>query len=104
MISKVIADAQITNGGPVVLLQPENEFSPDPELPDTIYWNYVEQQYRKAGIVVPFINNDAPALGYFAPGPPQRLNATVDIYGYDSYPLGKSYLTHTSRDLSADGQ
>ncbi|KXT09969.1 hypothetical protein AC579_10273 [Pseudocercospora musae] len=72
-ISRTIARYQITNGGP---------------LPDPVYWNYVERQYRDAGIVVPFINNDSPPYGYFAPGPPQRLNAVVDIYGHDGYPIG----------------
>ncbi|KXS95688.1 hypothetical protein AC578_838 [Pseudocercospora eumusae] len=87
-IGRTIARYQITNGGPVILLQPENEFSPYPELPDPVYWNYVEHQYRNAGVVVPFINNDSPPYGYFAPGPPQRLNAVVDIYGHDGYPIG----------------
>ncbi|KAF7196054.1 Beta-galactosidase A [Pseudocercospora fuligena] len=87
-IGQTIARYQITNGGPVILLQPENEFSPYPELPDPVYWNYVEHQYRNAGIVVPFINNDSPPYGYFAPGPPQRFNAVVDIYGHDGYPIG----------------
>ncbi|EME80492.1 glycoside hydrolase family 35 protein [Pseudocercospora fijiensis CIRAD86] len=87
-IGRAIARYQITNGGPVILLQPENEFSPYPELPDPVYWNHVEHQYRNAGIVVPFINNDSPPYGYFAPGPPQRFNAVVDIYGHDGYPVG----------------
>lgn len=41
-MSKIIAKAQITNGGPVILLQPENEYShgaPDaPDFPDSVYW------------------------------------------------------------------
>jgi hypothetical protein len=44
----------------------------------------VYAQYRKAGIVVPFISNDAHPAGYNAPGQP----APVDIYGHDGYPLG----------------
>lgn len=38
---------------------------------------------RNAGIVIPFINNDASALGHDAPG--SKVGA-VDIYGHDSYP------------------
>ncbi len=63
-IGSAIAKAQITNGGPVILVQPENEYSgsygdvtggfPDPE-----YFAYVKKQLRDAGVVVPFINNDA---------------------------------------------
>lgn len=86
-IASIIAKAQITNGGPVILYQPENEYSVAydlPEFPDPVYFGAVEQQARDAGIVVPFISNDAAAFGYFTPGSP----AGVDIYGHDSYPLG----------------
>lgn len=88
-MNKIIAEAQITNGGPVILFQPENEYSVAntdivPEFPDAVYFGYVEQQARDAGIVVPFIENDASPNGYFTPGTP----AGVDIYGHDGYPLG----------------
>jgi hypothetical protein len=68
------------------VLQPENEYSQGvvPEFPDPVYFGYVEQQYRNAGIVVPLISNDAYPHGYFAPPQP----AHVDIYGHDGYPLG----------------
>jgi hypothetical protein len=45
----------------------------------------VEDWYRQAGIVVPFISNDGYAYGNFAPG---TGPGAVDMYGYDSYPLG----------------
>ena len=86
-IGAIIADAQITNGGPVILLQPENEYTSAASnvlFPDVHYFEYVEQQFRNAGIVVPLISNDAAPDGYFAPGKP----GAVDIYGHDSYPLG----------------
>lgn len=90
-MSKIISKYQITEGGPVILLQPENEYSQatadTPEFPDSVYWEAVEAQYRKGGITVPFISNDAHAHGFFAPGPPQRYAAAVDIYGHDGYPL-----------------
>lgn len=62
-VAGVIAKAQITNGGPVILLQPENEYSQGDAgapsyFPDPVYFKYVEDQYRNAGIVVPFISND----------------------------------------------
>ncbi|SMR58814.1 unnamed protein product [Zymoseptoria tritici ST99CH_1E4] len=92
-IGKSIAAAQITNGGPVILVQPENEYSGAaknvPEFPDPVYWSKVEDQLRKSGIVVPFISNDNHNHGYFAPGPPpQNPAVSVDIYGHDGYPLG----------------
>ncbi|KAK5698835.1 hypothetical protein LTR97_006483 [Elasticomyces elasticus] len=90
-IGAIIAKAQITNGGPVILVQPENEYTGAndavPEFPDAQYFAYVEDQLRNAGIVVPLISNDASPKGYFAPGPPAQP-AAVDIYGYDGYPLG----------------
>jgi hypothetical protein len=63
-IGATVAKAQITNGGPVILLQPENEYSAGVlpvtgGFPDPVYFAYVKQQYRNAGIVVPLINNDA---------------------------------------------
>jgi hypothetical protein len=108
-IGATIAKAQITNGGPVILLQPENEYSGGEftPFPDPYYFAYVKQQYRNAGIVVPLINNDACKSlrarslmsgilthsgnqGLFAPG--EVVNGTtvgdVNIYGHDSYPLG----------------
>lgn len=63
-IGASIAKAQITNGGPVILVQPENEYSQAvPNVtggfPDPVYFAYVKKQLRDAGIVVPFISNDA---------------------------------------------
>ena len=88
-VSALIAKAQITYGGPVILYQPENEYSDrgsnDIVFPNGEYFAYVEMQARNAGIVVPFINNDASPQGIFAPG---NGTGSVDIYGHDSYPLG----------------
>ena len=87
-IGSIIAKAQITNGGPVILVQVENEYSQgEPPFPDPVYFSYVEKQYRNAGIVVPLISNDNYPNGYFAPGPPAQPGA-VNIYGHDSYPIG----------------
>jgi beta-galactosidase GanA len=62
-IATTIAKYQITNGGPVILLQVENEYSVRNAatvsfFPDPVYMSYIEKQYRDAGIIVPFINND----------------------------------------------
>ncbi|OTB20741.1 glycoside hydrolase family 35 protein [Daldinia sp. EC12] len=87
-IGKIIADAQITNGGPVILFQPENEYSGAGDytpFPDGSYMEYVLQQARDAGIVVPLISNDASPLGHNAPGTGE---GEVEIYGHDGYPLG----------------
>ena len=91
-IGRVIADAQITNGGPIILVQPENEYSTYPnvsaaEFPDQMnreYMAFIEQELRSAGIVVPFIDNDNEVRGSFAPH--TGLGA-VDVYGIDAYPM-----------------
>lgn len=78
-ICSIIAKAQITNGGPVVLFQPENEYSAavGVTFPDQPYLKYVNDQARNAGIVVPLINNDAWQGSTGAPG--TGIGA-VDIY------------------------
>ncbi|KAI0847619.1 glycoside hydrolase family 35 protein [Daldinia vernicosa] len=85
-IGAIIAKAQITNGGPVILYQPENEYTVGVSIPfpSGKYMKYVEDQARNAGIVVPLISNDAAPLGTNAPG--TGLGA-VDIYGHDAYPV-----------------
>ena len=96
-VAGIIAKAQITNGGPVILLQPENEYTqaaPGIEFPSGQYFYDVEQQYRQAGIVIPIISNDAGPEGHEAPG---TGLGSVDIYGHDSYPL------QVSIELSQNG-
>lgn len=101
-IGKIISKAQIINGGPVILLQVENEYSFcinetgytqmnnltitsfESSCLEKEYMAYIERQYRKVGVVVPFIFNDALPLGNFAPG---TGVGAVDIYGFDNYPL-----------------
>ncbi|KAF7861742.1 uncharacterized protein EAF02_010696 [Botrytis sinoallii] len=94
-IASLIAKYEITKGGPIILYQPENEYSGYSGYvpggwPDPVYFAYVKKQARDAGVTVPFISNDAYAGGHFAPG--DVVNGTtigdVDIYGHDSYPLG----------------
>ncbi|KAL5318830.1 hypothetical protein ACEPPN_013897 [Leptodophora sp. 'Broadleaf-Isolate-01'] len=93
-VGKIISEAQITNGGPVILFQPENEYtmcSSFTSIEDISaclekdYMASVEQQWRDSGITVPFVNNDALSIGNFAPG---TGPGAIDIYGFDSYPLG----------------
>ncbi|KAE8389443.1 glycoside hydrolase superfamily [Aspergillus alliaceus] len=93
-VGRIISRAQINNGGPVVLFQPENEytmcsgFTSIDEISACLDKNYmatVEEQYRRSGIVVPFVSNDAVPLGNWAPG---TGAGAVDIYGFDNYPFG----------------
>lgn len=91
-IGAKIASAQITNGGPIILVQPENEYtvalSSIKPFPDAVYMQYVEDQLRNAGIIVPLINNDASPKGYNAPGQP----AAVDIYAHGKTNKSLLYL------------
>ncbi|KAK3330560.1 glycoside hydrolase family 35 protein [Apodospora peruviana] len=84
-IAGLIANYQITNGGPGFLF-------PDPD-----YMQYVEDQARKAGIVVPFMSNDAWTEAHNAPGTGKGEMDILREYiraswgsseGHDGYPLG----------------
>ncbi|OTA62729.1 glycoside hydrolase family 35 protein [Hypoxylon sp. EC38] len=63
-VGKLIADAQITNGGPVIMLQLENEYDTWPDVNNTDfpaqlninYMEHVKQQFKNAGNVVPQMN------------------------------------------------
>ena len=87
-----------SNGGPIILFQPENEYTlhtPNiTDFPDHAYFGAVSRMWRDQGIVVPFVSNDQYAAGLFAPtrssgsAPGKDSEDVVDIYGYDSYPLG----------------
>ncbi|TXB97809.1 hypothetical protein FocTR4_00017182 [Fusarium oxysporum f. sp. cubense] len=91
-VGSLIANAQITKGGPVILVQPENEYSICSTYasgnvtgclqPD--YMQFIESQLRNAGITVPFISNDGVPVGNWAPG---SGAGAVDIYGVDHYPF-----------------
>ncbi|UJO16167.1 Beta-galactosidase A [Fulvia fulva] len=99
-IGKIIADAQITNGGPVIAFQAENEYTFGAdwvEWPDVTYIDAVNKQFRDTGIVVPFINNEAAAIGLFVPGEP----GGPDIYGHDNYGVGWD-CAHPANWTSAD--
>ncbi|KAF5351319.1 hypothetical protein D9758_008015 [Tetrapyrgos nigripes] len=72
IISKIIAKNQITQGGPIILVQAENEFSAGSTK--SPYMQMVIDTYRANGIVVPIFHNDQHA----------------GQAGGDSYPQGSS--------------
>ncbi|QKX56339.1 uncharacterized protein TRUGW13939_03440 [Talaromyces rugulosus] len=88
-ISEILRKHQITEGGPIILLQPENEYTHCADYSITClskqYMQHVEDQYRQGAFVVPFISNDASSVGEFAPG---TGTVSVEIYGFDHYPFG----------------
>ncbi|KAF4569577.1 hypothetical protein EYR40_008555 [Pleurotus pulmonarius] len=86
VISKIIAENQITNGGPIILVQAENEFSASAN--NSPYMQDVIDTYRSNGVVVPITHNDQHAgqAGNFSPDLPGQ--GRVNIYCGDSYPQG----------------
>ncbi|KAH9479183.1 putative beta-galactosidase A [Psilocybe cubensis] len=86
-ISQIIAKNQITNGGPIILVQAENEYSASAS--NDIYMQAIIDLYRSNGIVIPTTHNDQHAglNGNFSPDKP---GTHVDIYCGDSYPQGSN--------------
>ncbi|KAJ7638480.1 glycoside hydrolase family 35 protein [Roridomyces roridus] len=80
-IGTQLAANQITNGGPVILVQVENEYSgyQPPYTEDFAYESELKSLLRESGVTVPLTVNDAWPGGHFT---------DIDIYGYDSYPNG----------------
>lgn len=93
-VGSLIKGAEITQGGPVILFQPENEYSlcsgstgldDINSCLDKGYMEFMKQEYRKSGITLPMHSNDGYPLGNFRPG---SGLGEVDIYGFDFYPFG----------------
>lgn len=89
----VISEAQITKGGPIILVQPENEYSlavgtdnplDSVKLLDPNYMEFMKDQFRQDGVNVPLISNDMVPLGNWAPG---TGKGELDIYAHDAYPF-----------------
>ncbi|EJD44926.1 hypothetical protein AURDEDRAFT_64886 [Auricularia subglabra TFB-10046 SS5] len=77
-IGKIVAKNQITNGGPVILLQIENEYYNGPGISE--YFAQLIKTFRDLGVVIPTTDND--------PGLFRNLVDAVDVYGIDAYPVG----------------
>jgi hypothetical protein len=76
-IGKIFAKYQFTNGGPIILVQIENEYTgwASGYSEDFTYEDELKAAFRSAGVVVPFTFNDAYPGGHFT---------SVDIWGYVS--------------------
>ena len=81
-INPLLAEHQITRGGPVILYQIENEYSQG-NL-DAAYMEALEAKASADGIVVPTFHNDSYVGGHWRPGTP----GGTDLYAFDSYPQG----------------
>ncbi|KAJ4473144.1 glycoside hydrolase family 35 protein [Lentinula aciculospora] len=74
--------SQISNGGPVIAIQIDNEYDQEEGGP---YFAEIEALYRdpQSGIDVPLTHNDPGMLNAFING-----TGAVDLYGMDAYPQG----------------
>ncbi|KAI0790298.1 glycoside hydrolase superfamily [Irpex lacteus] len=79
-IINMTVENQITNGGPVIAVQIDNEYTQSP-IQHAEYFVQLEEKYRANGIVVPLTYNDPGEAVNFING-----TGAVDIYGVDSYP------------------
>ncbi|KAK6353296.1 hypothetical protein TWF696_005268 [Orbilia brochopaga] len=76
----LIVKNEITRGGPIILVQVENEYSGFGDgVEDFDYEKELLAAFKDTGITVPTICDDAWLGGHFQ---------SVDIYGWNSYPLG----------------
>lgn len=92
-INTVIAKNQITNGGPVILYQVENELSETVHQPNNTLVEYMEQLEtvaRNSGIVVPLTSNEKGERSQSWSTDYEDVGGAVNIYGLDSYPGGFS--------------
>ncbi|KAI9322100.1 glycoside hydrolase superfamily [Dichotomocladium elegans] len=78
-IDKYLVPNQITEGGNIILNQIDNEYATNI---DPYYHEMIKTKFAEDGIVVPSIYNDPWTSGRFVSGV-----GSVDIYGWDSYPV-----------------
>ena len=81
-IGSIIAANQITNGGPVILNQVENELTETVHSADNTLVKYMEQlktAYRDAGIVVPFTSNEKGMRGQSWSTDYQDVGGSVNV-------------------------
>ncbi|KAI0128537.1 family 35 glycosyl hydrolase [Xylariales sp. AK1849] len=92
-VGKIIAKNQITEGGPVILNQIENEYSESTHLvnaTEVLHMEQIEKAFRDAGVVVPFTHNEKGMRAQSWSVDYQNVGGAVDVYGLDSYPGGLS--------------
>ncbi|KAH8693577.1 putative beta-galactosidase [Talaromyces proteolyticus] len=92
-LGKIIATNQITKGGPVILVQHENElqettYSANNTL--VVYMEQISQALAEAGIVVPSTSNEKGMRSMSWSTDYKDIGGAVNVYGLDSYPGGLS--------------
>ncbi|KJR80792.1 uncharacterized protein SPSK_05309 [Sporothrix schenckii 1099-18] len=99
-IGKIIAKNQISNDGPIILTQVENELTETHHTASdslVIYMQQLEAALRAAGINTPLTSNEKGMRGAASwSSDYQDVGGAVDIYGMDSYPGGMSCTNRAS--------
>ncbi|THX59120.1 hypothetical protein D6D06_02345, partial [Aureobasidium pullulans] len=92
-LNSIIARNQITEGGPIILYQIENELSETSHQPNNtlvLYMEQLEQAARDSGIVIPLTSNEKGERSESWSTDYEDVGGAVNVYGLDSYPGGFS--------------
>lgn len=92
-VGHIIARNQITNGGPVILAQVENELSETVYQADNtlvVYMEQLKKAFKDAGIVVPLTHNEKGFRSKSWSTDYKNVGGAINVYGLDSYPGGMS--------------
>ncbi|KAH9869034.1 hypothetical protein J1614_008111 [Plenodomus biglobosus] len=92
-VGAIIAKNQITNGGPVILAQVENELQQTRYAANDTLVVYMEQlktAFKDAGIVVPLSHNEKGFRSKSWSTDYNNVGGAINVYGLDSYPGGMS--------------
>ncbi|KAE8414937.1 putative beta-galactosidase C [Aspergillus pseudocaelatus] len=88
-VGKIIAANQITNGGPIILNQHENELQEttyDSYDTKVTYMEQIAKAFEEAGIVVPSSHNEKGMRTVSWSTDYKDVGGAVNVYGLDSYP------------------
>ncbi|KAI9687910.1 MAG: hypothetical protein M1822_001992 [Bathelium mastoideum] len=92
-IGTILSRNQVTEGGPVILNQIENELQETTHSSNNtlvIYMEQIEEAFQNAGIVVPFSSNEKGERSVSWSTDYEDVGGAVNVYGLDSYPGGFS--------------
>ncbi|TDZ24227.1 putative beta-galactosidase C [Colletotrichum orbiculare MAFF 240422] len=88
-VGKIIAANQITNGGPVILNQVENEYQEtvyEADHTSVVYMEQLKNAFKDAGVVVPLTHNEKGMRSRSWSTDYQNVGGAINVYGLDSYP------------------
>ncbi|CAI0652527.1 unnamed protein product, partial [Colletotrichum noveboracense] len=92
-VGKIIAANQITNGGPVILNQVENEYQETVYQANNtavVYMEQIKKAFKDAGVIVPLTHNEKGMRSRSWSTDYNNVGGAINVYGLDSYPGGLS--------------